>query len=75
METATGKQPIGQRLKELRKGRGMTQQMAALRIGTTDKTICKHERGICGVGRHWVPAYMRAYGCRESAILKGTDLE
>mgnify|MGYP001589623395 CR=1 FL=1 len=50
------------RLKELREAKGLTQTDVALRLGTTQPTVDRHERGDRGLSGFAIEGYARLYG-------------
>ncbi len=65
---------LGQRIKDLRERRGLTQEKLAERSGYTSKYVSEVERGKVNVPLVTLCTFARALGASASEILVGVDV-
>lgn len=61
------------RLKELRKGMGLTQAELAEKVGTTQATLSGWENERFAIASTFIPVFCRFFGCSADHLL-GTDI-
>jgi transcriptional regulator with XRE-family HTH domain len=64
---------LGERIKELRSARRLTQDQLAARVGVSRKTISNWETGETSISTDDLPAIAAALGVRQSELLEGPD--
>lgn len=62
------------RLKELRKARGLSQEALAERVGATKQQISKIERGVGAFTFHWAGRLATALDCYPSELMAEADV-
>lgn len=62
---------IGERIKELRKAMGCTQQKFGAKIGMSQTTIAKYEADLREVPETVILSIIREYGCSETWLRTG----
>lgn len=63
--------PLGERVKELREQRRLTQEGLAARIGVSRKTVSNWETGETTISTAHLPALAAALGVRQAELLEG----
>lgn len=66
---------IGERIRELRKQRRLTQVALALRLNVTHATVSRWETGVLGVDANIVPQIARALGVKPGDLFSEDALD